>query len=345
MVLGSAPPKACSIGLRYDLLYENGTSAGLLKGHLSANKVLMLAEDTNENIVAAAQIGSTVQVDDRWVLAAFSYACHQVPDQAKGFYGFDRLRDAKGDPICPQRSVDVNKIISQSVSGGSTHSGAIRFKAISIVNMEDYNAFPWHGDCYHSQVTHSLEVAFENDFRLWFNERAAHEPYAPTEDQFRTFSFRGILEQALRDLGEWVEHDIAPSPETNYTVSTMNQIGLAKRADTRHGIQPVIIMTANGIKHLDIPIGTEVELEAHNKVHPNASAIVKIEWDVFGSEDFTTADLRDFTEAKTVSLKFIYSQPGRFTPSIRVTAQRDGNMASRWALVQNLGRVSVKVQS
>lgn len=343
VMLGSPLPNSHAVGLQYNLLSGNGTIAGLLKGQSNADGIFAFAEDMGKDVLAAVQVGSKVRVDNRWVLAALSHARHQVPSQARGFYGFDHLRHGNGDPIYPQRSVDISQSIAKAVSGGSTHSGAIRCKAISVFNMEDYNAFPWHGDWYQSQVRKALGKDFEDNFRLWFNERAAHEPYAPEQDEFRTVSFRGILEQALRDLSKWVENDTAPRPSTNYTVSTTSQVVLADRADTRHGIQPLVTMTANGAAHLELATGTEVELKAHLEVPLDAGAIVKIEWDVLGTGDFKAVNFGAPTEAKTVSTKFTYSQPGNFTPSVRVTAQREGNMATRWALVQNLGRVSIDV--
>ena len=99
--------------------------------------------------------GAKLQIDNKWFLAMISYHRHQVPKCA-GFYAWDQFRSGDGTPIYPQRPFEIGKMISQSTSGGGTHSGAIKGKVIVVANLPDCDAYSWDGDWYSARVRESL---------------------------------------------------------------------------------------------------------------------------------------------------------------------------------------------
>ena len=119
-----------------------------------------------------------------------------------------------GQPLYPQRPLEIGPLISRSVTGGGTHTGDIHGKVIVVDNLLDTDAFPWHADWYAAQVRQALGDRFDDNFRVWYNDNADHiGPRTP-----RLVDYNGILQQALRDVSAWAEQGIAPPRSTRYEV-------------------------------------------------------------------------------------------------------------------------------
>lgn len=288
---------------------------------------LTLADDQSG---APLRIGAEVRIDNRWYLALLDYPRHQVPQRA-GFDAYDQYRWPDGSPRYPQRPVHAGSLISESVSGGGTHTGNIHGKVIAISNLLDADAFPWHGDWYRRQVHQALGDRFDDNFRVWFNDNADH--HAPGRTP-RLIDYTGILERALRDVAAWAETDQAPAASTRYDVAG-SQIEVPAAAADRRGVQPVVELTADGDTRAEVVTRQPVRLQATVGIPTGAGNVSEIAWNPTGDGGFVTGtDL-----AITVS----FDRPGIYYPAVRVTVRRGADGPAPFADVGALGRVRVIV--
>jgi PKD domain len=275
--------------------------------------------------------------DNRWSLALLAYHRYQVPKRA-GFYPWDQFRGPDGQPLYPQRFLEIGPLISRSVTGGGTFSGRITAKVIVVANLLDADAYPWQADWYSARVREALGERYNDTFRLWYNDNADH--IGPRTQ--RLVQYNGILQQALRDVSAWAERGVAPPESTRYTVAD-SQISVPDKAPHRRGIQPVVDLTVNGATRIDIAAGETVTFKARIQVPPKAGEIVRTEWDFLGTGAFTERPFGPTRRTVEVKVTFTYTTPGTYYPALRVTAQREGDTTTPFALVQNLGRVRVVV--
>jgi hypothetical protein len=161
----------------------------------------------------------------------------------------------------------------------------------------------------------------------------------------RIVNYGGILEQALRDVVAWVENGLAPPASTNYRV-VEGQVLVPARASERKGIQPTIEMTANGGPRADVGVGEPVEFAASIEVPHGTGTVVSVEWDFDGSGEYALSGqgIDGSAPLLNVFASHAFSEPGSYFPAVRVRSQRQGNVATPHALVQNLERVRVVVE-
>jgi hypothetical protein len=188
-------------------------------------------------------------------------------------------------------------------------------------------------------VRESLGEHYDDNFRIWFNDNADHiGPRTP-----RLVQSEGIVQQALRDVSAWAERGTAPARSTRYAVVD-SQVGVAKNATVRLGIQPVVDLTVNGSNLVDVAAGQPVTFAAKIEVPPEAGKIVDTEWDFTGTGDMKVR--LPFGEARQTveeSVTLSYSTPGTYFPTLRATAQREGDPSTPFAKIENMGRVRVVV--
>lgn len=294
---------------------------------LDDSGVLTLADEQSG---APLQIGAEVSIDNHWYLALLDYTRHQVPQRA-GFDAYDQYRWPDGSPRYPQRPLHAGSLISESVSGGGTHTGNIHGKVIAVSNLLDADAFPWHGDWYRRQVQQALGARFDDNFRLWFNDNADHQAEGRTP---RLIDYTGILERALRDVAAWAETGRPPAASTRYSVSG-SQIEVPAAAAERRGVQPVVELTADGEGRAEVVTGQPVRLQAIVDIPPGAGKVSEVAWNPTGDGGFVT----DTALARTVS----FDRPGIYFPAVRVTLRRDDDGPAPFADVLALGRVRVVV--
>jgi len=113
----------------------------------------------------------------------------------------------------------------------------------------------------------------------------------------------------------------------------------------RLGVQPVIHITADSRDRIEVKVGKNVRLIAEIEVPPGAGMLVAGEWDYEGRGNFVNiGPLRDFKTTVTLKSRHAYSQPGIFFATFRATLQREGDVKTPYARIQNLGRVRVVVK-
>jgi hypothetical protein len=284
-----------------------------------------------------------VLIDNSVYLAAQTYHRHQAP--SPDYYAWDQFKVA-GKPIYPQRPKRLG-------SSGSIYTGRFAGKMIEVQALMDEAAFPWNADAYRTIVQKALGPRFEDNYRLYFIDHAMHTgPWVGPNDPrpvitTRIINYMGVLQQALRDLSDWVEKGITPPESTTYKVVD-SQVIVPPTAAERKGIQPVIDVKANGGERADVAVGDTVEFSAVIEVPPGTGSVVSAEWDFEGDGKYPVKEKFDDTNSSfsRVTLKTTYAflKPGTYFPALRAASQRQGDFKTRFARVQNLGRVRVVVK-
>jgi hypothetical protein len=277
-------------------------------------------------------------VDTDWNLALLTYHRHQVPALSEGLYAFDQFRNPDGTPIYPQRPVQIGPLISASVTGGGTFTGAINGKVIVVDNLLDTDAFAWPGDWYAQRVKAALGASFDDSFRVWFNDNADHiGPHFPNLVQYD-----GIVQQALRDVSAWAELGVGPPRSTRYEVKD-SQVSVPDNAAARRGIQPVVDLSVKNGTSIDVAAGQDITFKGKIKVPPGTGEIVALDWDFAGNGSFTPFAFGAPKPTVEVHATFTYTTPGTYFAALQATSERDGDTTTPFAQVQNLGTVRVVV--
>ena len=91
------------------------------------------------------------------------------------------------------------------------------------------------------------------------------------------------MQQAIRDVIDWVELGTEPPDDTVFDRTRDGAIVLPDDASTRRGIQPVVHLTANGNARADVRPGQPFRLDVEISAPAGGGTIVAIEWDLDGS--------------------------------------------------------------
>ncbi|MBA4302069.1 MAG: hypothetical protein C0433_18495 [Cyclobacterium sp.] len=342
-----------------DLLILSGAGAGktLQVTKIAGDKVVL--GPTDASVLALVKPGDRVQVDNSNFLAVQTYHRHQVPD--KEYYVYDQFLDKEGKPLYPQRPMLLGPLFTRGAAG-VLPTGKFTGKMIVLGSLWDREAFAWQADWYRSKVQANLGDKLDDNFRLWYTDRALHGDIAIEDDPTRTVSYLGVLQQALLDLSAWVEKNIPPAASTQYKIDA-GQVIVPQTANKRKGIQPVVMLTANGGKRAEINAGQSVTFTAEVEVPENMGKVVAAAWNFEGLSkeverqpgwSFDNTDAfpiagkiipADSTSFKvTVEVTYTFSKPGTYFPTLRVASQRDGNAKTPYTRIQNLDRVRVVVK-
>jgi len=294
--------------------------------------------------------GDDVLLDNTGYLAFQTYHRHQVPPD--GYPEWHQFR-AAGQPIYPQRPALLGPRYARNGAGGGIQSGRFDGKMIVVQCLLDEGAYPQQADWYRKRVEAVLGARIDDSYRLWFVDHAMHGAPVVRPDETtwparttRIVNYRGVLEQALRDVAAWAEGGVAPPASTSYELVD-GQIVVPPTADARRGIQPVVTLTANGGARANVGIGEVVEFSALVEVPIGTGTIVAAEWDFEGTGSFPVVAPFD-NEASayastTVTTSYTFHTPGTYFPALRVTSHRLGEQDDPHGRVQNLGRVRVVV--
>ncbi|WXG42350.1 MAG: hypothetical protein WED07_16555 [Candidatus Freyarchaeum deiterrae] len=295
------------------------------------------------------KVGDEVELDNANYLAVQTYHRHQVP--SPDYYVWDQFR-AAGKPIYPQRPVPVSPRYMR-YAAGSIPTGRFAGKMIVVQSLMDEAAIPWQADWYRTLVKAALGPRLDDNYRLWFTENAMHttQTALPTDPRpvatTRVISYVGVVEQGLRDLSAWVEKGLAPPASTVYKVVD-GQVQVPPTAAERKGIQPVVMLNANGGALAKVAVDETVEFSAVIEVPQGAGTVVAAEWDFEGAGDYPLVEQFDDTNTSmtcvTLKTTYAFSKPGTYFPALRATSQRQGDFKTRIARIRNIGRVRVVVR-
>jgi hypothetical protein len=322
------------------LVVLSGASAGasLPIDRVEGRTVRLIAVLDHEKAAGIRQ-GDKVRIDNSWALALETYHRHQVPP-SEDYYGWNQFRDPDGTPIYPQRRVLIGPTGTANAAGAEA-TGAIHGKVLMLAALMDIDAYAWQADWYRSLVKSAIGDAFDDNFALLFVDRAHHEnPLTPLQ-RTQVASYSGALQQALRDLAAWVETGTKPA-ETRYDIVD-TQVIVPEHAAERGGVQPVVVLSANGLACAEAKVGEPVRLTATIEVPPGAGKVVSAEWDLEGTGAFTPAAIGEPAARVTLSASHAYASPGTHFAVVRVGSHRDGDAATAYARVLNLARVRIVV--
>ncbi len=295
-------------------------------------------------------VGDDVLLDNTAYLAFQTSHRHQVPPAE--YPGWDQFR-AAGQPVYPQRPQLLGPRYGRNGAGGGIQAGRFDGKMIVVQCLLDEIAYPQQAAWYHRRVQGLLRDRIDDSYRVWFVDHAMHggpmmrpdETTRPARNT-RIISYRGVLEQALRDLAAWVEQGVAPPASTAYELVD-GQIVVASSANERSGIQPVVTLAANGGTRAEVAAGETVEFAALVEVPPGAGTIVAAGFDFEGTGEFADDVPFDNEATSYTSTTFRSSHefgaPGTYFPSLRVVSHRQGEPDNPFGRVENLGRVRVVV--
>ena len=338
--LAGTPPDVGFMG--GDLIVTSGDAKGrrLALRAIIGDSVTLGVVDPKD--LALLKPGDAVQVDNSNFLAAQTYHRHQVPGPE--YKVWDQFRDKDGKPIYPQRKMLLGPMFTMGAAG-TVPTGAVNGKIILVDSMLDREAFPWQGDWYATRFKAHFGAAADQNYRIWYTDNTLHGQDEDKDAPTHVVTYKGVLQQALRDVAAWVETDTPPPTNTRYQVVD-GQVIVPPAASERKGIQPTIALTANGAAKAVVGPGEAVRLSAEVEAPPGTGEIVAAEWDFEGAGTFPAkADLPATPQAKvTVTASHSFASPGVYFVTLRVAAQRSGDTATPYARILNLARARVVVQ-
>jgi hypothetical protein len=339
--LAGPPPKIAF--LSGDLIVVSGAAKGerLPLARIVDDVVVLGVAD--QDTAGRLKPGDRVRVDNSNFLALETYERHQVPDTS--YKVWDQFRNPDGTPKYPQRPMLLGPMFVQ-MTGGSMETGKWTGKMIVLESLWDREALAWQADWYRGQIRKHLGNKADESFRLWYTDHAVHgdvDPKNGGEDPSRVVSYLPVLQQALRDISAWVEKGIAPPESTRYTIVD-GQVQIPASAAERKGIQPVVDLTVNGGKRVEIQSGQSVTFKGSISVPPGAGYVTAAEWDFDGKGSFPdSSPVPAHARTTTVTTTHRFDQPGTHFISLRGTSQRDGDRKTPYTCILNLDRVRVVV--
>lgn len=366
--MGAGPDKPAAYELAFsvpdvdfnggDLIILSGEAKGATIQLMEAKGRAVGLAPTNPNeILAKIKPGDSVLIDNGNFLACQTYYRHQVP--TKDYYAWNQFRDMNGNPIYPQRPMLLGPMFTMGAAG-CVPDGKIQGKVILLGSAMDSEAFPWQCDWYRNKVKSHLGSATDDNFRLWYTDHGVHgDGNGELMDASRTISYMGILQQALLDLSDWCEKGIAPAKTTGYTIERGAQVVLAKTADERHGIQPVVTATIKGEKKATVKAGETVTIHVVADVPQGFGKVVEEKWtfNKDGKPDFIHPD-KLFTYTSNLKkarfshdgcriefdTQVTYDKAGTYFPAVRVVSERNPKKGSKYTRIENIDRVRIVVE-
>ncbi|HXK22691.1 MAG TPA: hypothetical protein VMS55_08455 [Myxococcota bacterium] len=368
LVLNSVP----SIDLAgVNLIVDSGAAQGKTYSLLLAIGTAVFPFGAN---LSDFQPGDKVHIDNSAYLALQTYHRHQIGGPVQAYYVFDQFRnpfgDPNGTPIYPQRSV-LTGIAGQYNGSGGHMTGSFHGKMIVQESLMDVDAHPYGADWYKRRVEHALCApaelwqipqlvpvltkfcntpivakltahARDDRFRLYFQDYAQHGGGGGTSP--RTVTYQGALQQALRDVAKWAEQGVKPPVSTEYQMVGGGQVSVPGNAAARKGIQPVVTLLANGVARAEVAVGETVTLSGTIETPPGGGQVVSVEWNVEGTTGgFVSTAFGAVAPSVTVSTTHVFTAPGTYFPVLRASSQREGDPATPFARIDNIGRVRVVV--
>jgi hypothetical protein len=331
------------IGMGGDMIILSGKGKGqVIQITKTDVRFVILAPVNEPKLLTLLNLGDSVQVDNSDFLAVQTYYRHQVPPM--DYYVWNQFRGYNNVPIYPQRPMLIGPLITMGASG-TVPDGKINGKMILCCSVWDREAFAWQGDWYRNKVKQHLGDATDDNFRLWYTDRATH---GEVDDPTEVVSYQATLYQALLDVSAWVEKGIEPSNTSNYQVVD-GQVQLRIGGKLRGGIQPVPYASINGKERADIKAREEVTIHVVADVPAGTGKIVGAEWSFDDSKKFTQlVDLNKATYSADRSwiefdTKVSYDKPGTYFPTVKVYSERNGDTNTSYTRIPNLAKVRIVV--
>jgi hypothetical protein len=334
------------IGMGGDLIILSGKGKGqVIQITKTDGQYVALAPVNEPKLLTLLNVGDSVQVDNSDFLAVQTYYRHQIP--TKDYYVWNQFRDFNDQPVYPQRPYLLGPLFAMGAAG-CVPDGKINGKMILCCSVWDRESFAWQGDWYRNKVQLHLGDAANDNFRLWYTDRALHADAGDIDDSTQSVSYMSTVYQALLDISAWVEKGIKPSKSTNYKI-VEGQVALGADGKSRGGIQPVPHASINGKERADIRLGEEVTIHVVVDIPDGTGKVVKADWCLDDSKQFTyPVDMSKATiSANGGRIEFntevSYDKVGTYFPTVRVYSERNGNANATYTCIPNLAKVRIVV--
>lgn len=306
---------------------------------------VLVVGGNGKELLEGVKVGDEITLDNRKYLAFCYHWRHQVEPKFREW----SHSVVDGRPIYPQRPK------MPRIQAMYPHKYDVGARKIMIVeNLMDRGTWPSSAAAIEDQYRKVKgESWVRENFRIYYNDHAWHgtvtadvpgEP--PPVLTTRLIDYQGILHRALRDLTGWVETGKTPPPSTRYEYTQDCNIVVPASAAERRGLQPVVVLTANGRSgRVEVKAGQPVNFDAAGEVPPGMGNFVAGELDFDGTGVF--AYKHAGIDGKSSALRFqtthVYDRPGTYFACARLTSHPDGNVKSPLYRAPNLGRIRVVV--
>ncbi len=289
---------------------------------------------TNSKVLLdALKVGDKIRVNNRFILAMYYYPRYSnIP----GVRSHDQYRNADGSAKYPQRpDISVLSHSNYRTMGGRVETGAITTKTMILEGMSDNLSWPIFNVSYAERIQRTLGAAKADAMmRFYLHDNGRHAMGAGEP---------GIFQQSIQDLMAWAEKGIAPPPSSRYTIHNGQVVPAANAAD-RHGLQPVMSLTANGGARALVGLNQPVNLAGKFEMPPATGQIVQYNWTVAGTADPMTVIAKP-QPALNVERTMRFDKPGTYVVRLTVNGQRDGLVdPANQTLLPNFKEVRVVVQ-
>ena len=284
-------------------------------------------------LLGGLNIGSKVRVNNRFILAMYFYPRHSI---IAGMHSYDQYRNADGSPRYPQRAdTSVLTHSNYRTSGGRIETGAIKTKVMILEGMDDNLSWPIFNASYAERVKSTLGPAkAEQMMRFYLHDHGRHAQGAGQP---------GIFQQSVQDLMAWAEKGVVPPPSTRYTISN-GQLIPAPGARERHGLQPVMNLSANGGSRATVGVNQPVKLLAKLEMPPKTGQIVQYNWTI-GDKSEAPITVAKPKQLVNVERELTFTTPGTYLVRLSVNGQRDGLVnPGNQTLLQNFKEIRVVVR-
>jgi hypothetical protein len=262
-----------------------------------------------------------------------------------------------GQAIYPQRGTSLLAGSQmpgdeRAANGPRMFGGNFHGKMIIVQNLLDTGTWPMGPVHYEQAAREHFGDDTPNRLRVYYNESAAHLPGSaqPTGERpvitTRLIDFPGSVEQAVRDLIDWVEFGKEPPASSRYEVSPDLAVTVPLSATDRGGIQPVVHASANGAVSAEVAVGEDVVFVIDAEVPPGTGTLISATWDWDGSGAFPFRHDVDGSQTKvTLESRHSYVEPGTYFATARVASHRDGAVDALHRRCHNLARVRINVRA
>ena len=326
-----------------DARVVNGELAGR-EFHIDAMRhgIMLFGNDVGENPPNIAD-GTVIDYDNSGYLAMQAYHRHQVPPKELGYVGWDQFRDEHGDPIPPQRPVLFGPSFLKAT--GCEESGVTNGRMITVSSLLDAGADPWQAAWYTDRVR---AVNPDNPIRLWYTDNAEHTDDEEQENPTHIISYVGILQEALLQLAEWVEHGVEPAKDTEYKLED-GQVIVSDTSTSRGGVQPVVSLAANGGACTYVKPGELVDVHVVARVQDGSvqrgmPLLYRCDWELDGTEQFGVTDMQEPSTVLDMHRTCSFDKPGTYFVAAYVSAQRVQFVGTECNRVNNVARARIVVE-
>jgi hypothetical protein len=283
-------------------------------------------------LLNALKVGGKIRINNRFILAMYYYPRYSnIP----GVRSHDQYRNADGSPKYPQRKdISVLSHSNYRTMGGRIETGAVTTKTMIIEGRSDNLSWPIFNASYVQRIQMTLGARANDTMRFYLHDNGRHATGGGEP---------GIFQQSMQDLMAWAEKGIAPPPSTSYTIHS-GQVVPPDIAAERHGLQPVMNLTANSVTRATVAVNQPVNLASKIEMPPATGQIVKYNWTIAGvNEAATLVDQPQPLVSLNRTISF--DKPGTYVVRLTVNGQRDGLLApANQSLLQNFKEVRVVVQ-